>query len=116
MHELSIATSIVEYASEFAREHRADSISRIDLEVGQLSGVVKESLEFAMEEAVKNSVLEKAQVVITETEGKSVCNKCQTEFNNSDWYTPCPNCMSMDSEIVAGKELQIRSIIVNEKQ
>ncbi|PKP01395.1 MAG: hydrogenase maturation nickel metallochaperone HypA [Bacteroidetes bacterium HGW-Bacteroidetes-6] len=111
MHELSIASSIVEYAEEFAREHQANRISKIELEVGQLSGVVTDSLEFAMEEAIKGSVLEKAQVVIIEIIGQSICNQCQTEFANSDWYTPCPQCNSMDSEIVAGKELQIKSIV-----
>lgn len=113
MHELSIAASIVDYAEEFAREHQAKSISRIELEVGQLSGVVTDSLVFAMEEAVKGSILEKAQVVIVEIAGKSICNKCQTEFDNSDWYTPCPNCQSMDSEIVGGKELNISSIVTS---
>lgn len=112
MHELSIAASIVDYATEFANEHQAKSISRIEIEVGQLSGVITESLEFAMEEAVKGSVLEKAEVVLTEVPGRSRCNRCQTEFDNPDWYTPCPNCQSMDSEIIGGKELLIRSVVI----
>ena len=48
MHELSIAASIVDYATDFANEHQAKSISRIEIEVGQLSGVITDSLEFAM--------------------------------------------------------------------
>ena len=112
MHELSIAASIVDYAAEFASEHQATSISRIEIEVGQLSGVIIESLGFAMEEAVKGSVLEKAEVVITEVAGRSRCNRCQTEFDNPGWYTPCPNCMAMDAEITSGKELLIRSVVI----
>ena len=112
MHELSIAASIVDYATEFANEHQAKSISRIEIEVGQLSGVITESLEFAMEEAVKGSVLEKAEVILNEVPGRSRCNRCQTEFNNPDWYTPCPNCMAMDAEIIGGKELLIRSVVI----
>jgi len=112
MHELSIAASIVDYATDFANEHQAKSISRIEIEVGQLSGVITESLEFAMEEAVKGSVLEKAEVVLTEVPGRSRCNRCQTEFDNPDWYTPCPTCQSIDSVIVGGKELLIRSVVI----
>lgn len=112
MHELSIAANIVDYAEDFAREHKASVVSRIEIEVGQLSGVITESLEFAMEEAVKGSVLEKARVVLTETPGRSRCNQCRTEFDNPDWYTPCPHCQSMDSEIIGGKELLIRSVVI----
>ncbi|HPB01635.1 MAG TPA: hydrogenase maturation nickel metallochaperone HypA [Bacteroidales bacterium] len=112
MHELSIAASIVDYAAEFASEHQATSISRIEIEVGQLSGVITDSLEFAMEEAVKGSVLEKAEVVIIEIAGRSECKMCHTQFDNPDWYTPCPKCQSMDSEIIGGKELLIRSVVI----
>jgi hydrogenase nickel incorporation protein HypA/HybF len=110
MHELSVATSIIEFAEEFAREHKAAKIKRIDIEVGQLSGIVTDSLEFALEYAVKNSILEDAEINITEIPGKSKCNKCQAEFDNADWYTPCPKCQSLDFEITEGKELQIKSI------
>ncbi|HOH83360.1 MAG TPA: hydrogenase maturation nickel metallochaperone HypA [Bacteroidales bacterium] len=110
MHELSIATSIIEIAEDFARSHQAEKISRIEIEVGQLSGIVKESLVFALELAVKNTVLESAEVVITEIPGKSICQACKHEFDNPDWYTPCPECQSMNTEITAGKELQIKSI------
>lgn len=112
MHELSIAASIVDYATDFANEHQAKSISRIEIEVGQLSGVITDSLEFAMEEAVKDSVLEKAEVVLTEVPGRSRCNRCKTEFDNPDWYTPCPNCMAMDAEIIGGLELLITKISI----
>ncbi|HOV10346.1 MAG TPA: hydrogenase maturation nickel metallochaperone HypA [Bacteroidales bacterium] len=110
MHELSIATNIIEIAEDFARSHQAEKISRIELEIGQLSGIVTDSLQFALELAVKNTVLEFAEVIIKEIPGKSRCNKCQAEFGNNDWYTPCPACHSIDSEIISGKELQIKSI------
>ncbi|MCK9612487.1 MAG: hydrogenase maturation nickel metallochaperone HypA [Bacteroidales bacterium] len=111
MHELSIATSIIEFAEEFATEHKTEKIKRIELEVGQLSGVVTESLKFALELAVKDTVLESTEIIINEVTGKSICNNCNKEFENPDWYTPCPACQSIDSEIVSGKELHIKSII-----
>ena len=113
MHELSIATNIIEFAEECAHDHQITDISRIELEIGQLSGIVTESLKFALEFAVKNTVLEKAVVVITEVPGKSKCNNCQTIFNIYDWSTICPACRSMDFEIIGGKELQIKSIFID---
>lgn len=113
MHELSIATNIVEFAEEFARDHQAKKINRIELEVGQLSGIVIDSLKFALEFAVENTVLEKAEIIISEIPGRFKCYHCQTEFDKSVWYTPCPSCQSMDSELLGGKEMQIKSIFID---
>jgi hydrogenase nickel incorporation protein HypA/HybF len=113
MHELSIATNIVEFAEEFARDHQVTKINRIEIEVGQLSGIVMESLKFALEFAVENTVLEKADMVISIIPGKSKCNKCQTVFEIPNWYTTCPTCQSTDFEIMDGKEMQIKSIFID---
>ena len=53
-------------------------------EIGQLSGVIKESLEFAFEETLKTTVLENATIIISETKGIARCNNCGTEFENPD--------------------------------
>ncbi len=113
MHELSIATNVLEFAEEFAREHHVTKIKRIDLEVGQLSGIVIDSLKFAFEFAVKNTVLEHAEVVITVVPGKSKCLQCETVFDIVDWSTICPACHSTDFEILDGKEMQIKSIFID---
>lgn len=110
MHELSIATSIIDIAEDFARDKNVAMICKIEVEVGKLSGVVCDNLVFALEIAVKDTVLKDAEIIIDETDGRSVCNSCKTEFLNNDWYTPCPNCGSLDFTITGGKELRVRSI------
>jgi len=110
MHELSIAANIIEIVEEFAQSHKATRINKVELIVGKLSGVVRDSLEFALEFAVKDTILEDAEILIEEVDGKSKCNLCKTEFVNNDWYTACPACSSMDSDILEGKELKVKSI------
>lgn len=110
MHELSVASGIIEFAGDFARDHRAKKISRIELEIGQLSGIVTESLKFALELAIENTVLDQAEIIISEIPGRSKCLACLTVFDNPDWYTPCPACGSINSEVIGGKELLITSI------
>jgi len=113
MHELSIATNIIEFAEEFARDHQVTKINRIEIEVGKLSGIVIDSLEFALELAVKDTVMEHAEVVITEIPGTSRCDKCQTIFEIYNWATICPACQSTQFEIIGGKEMQIKSIFID---
>jgi hydrogenase nickel incorporation protein HypA/HybF len=110
MHELSIATSIIDIAEEFAREKHVEKVLKIEIEVGKLSGIVRENLIFALEIAVEDTVLKDAGIIIDEIEGRSKCYACGTEFVNNDWYTPCPSCQSLDFEIIAGKELRVKSI------
>ncbi len=113
MHELSIATNIIEIAEEFAIKNNNAKISKIEIEVGELSGIVIASLEFALALAVKDTVLEHSQRLIIPILGQATCNVCHTQFPNSDWYTPCPKCFSMGFEITGGKELRIKSIFVD---
>ena len=52
MHELSIVTGIIDIAEEEAAKAGVKAFSGIDLEIGTLSGIVKEALDFAWDFAV----------------------------------------------------------------
>lgn len=112
MHELSIAINIIEIAEENARREGASFISEIELEIGALSGVVLEALEFAMQSAVKGTMLEKAEVKIDKIPAKAKCVECGKIFNTDDLYTPCPECSNPFSDIIQGKELKVKSLKV----
>ena len=66
MHELSIAISIVDTCTEEARKAGGNSVSSVELEIGKLSGVVPEALEFSWDVAIKDSMLEKAELKINQ--------------------------------------------------
>ncbi len=110
MHELSIAMSIVEIAEDSAKQSNVSIITEIELEVGEMSGVVYDALEFAMEEAVKDTILQGAKRKINIVEGRARCLSCSHEFHVQDVFTPCPECASFDSEVIAGKELRVKSL------
>ena len=61
MHELSIARSIVELVEEQADNRGASVVEELELEIGHLSGVEIQTLEFALDSAIKGSKLEKAR-------------------------------------------------------
>ncbi|MCW8959436.1 MAG: hydrogenase maturation nickel metallochaperone HypA, partial [Gammaproteobacteria bacterium] len=47
MHELSLCRGLLQQVSELAREHRAQTVSRITLRIGPLAGVEIPLLESA---------------------------------------------------------------------
>ena len=112
MHELSIAMGIVKIAEDETLKANADEVTKIELEVGVLSGVEVDSLEFVWSSAVKDSVLEKAALEITKISGKGKCAECDTEFDMENIYDVCPKCSSNFKGILQGKELRVKALEV----
>lgn len=112
MHELSIAQSIVELAEDVAIKEQAESIKSIEIEIGTLSGVVQDALEFALDVTVKNTMLNNAKIKYLKIEGKADCIVCNFQFNMNDLLALCPKCKQANFKIVDGKQLRIKSLVV----
>ncbi len=112
MHELSIALNIVDIASTEARKAGASRVIDLNIEVGSLSGVIVEALEFAMEVAVRDTMLSGARVAIHPINAQAKCRQCGAEFEVRDYFEECPECASLDLQITRGQELKVRSLKV----
>ena len=112
MHEFSIAMNIVDIASAYAMKENASVIKEIEIEVGELAGVVIDSLEFSLEAAVKETILEGASRKITTVPGKARCRSCEHIFNIQDMFMACPLCGSAAPELIQGRELRVKSLLV----
>ncbi|MFK5958872.1 MAG: hydrogenase maturation nickel metallochaperone HypA [Lutibacter sp.] len=112
MHELSIVMGIVKIAEDETTKAKSNTVTRIELEIGTLSGVEIDSLNFVWGSAVKNTVLEKAEKQIFVIEGKGKCADCDTVFTMKKIYDCCPNCGSNFKGILKGKELRVKALEV----
>ncbi len=110
MHELSIAINIIENIEDETKKINATSISDLTIEIGRLSGVVMEALEFAMQEAVKGTILQDARIAYNTIDAKAKCNSCGEEYLTEDFFSVCPKCNNPYSDITEGKELRITKI------
>ncbi len=111
MHELSIALSIIEGASEEAAKHEGAKVEAVHLKLGKLSGVVKDALLFSWKVATQGTKLETARLEIEEIPLVVFCGNCQTEktldaINN----LVCPDCSQPTPEIVNGRELMVTAL------
>jgi len=82
MHEFSIALNIVDIAIAEAHKAQSENISRIEIEIGTASGVVREALEFALLSAVKGTILENTSILIHEIQAIAECNACKLKFHS----------------------------------
>jgi hydrogenase nickel incorporation protein HypA/HybF len=108
MHELSIALSMVEMASEEALRRGGVQVFAIHLKLGQLSGVVKDALLFSYTVACEGTPLEGSQLVIEEVPVVVRCPDCRAETALASLQRFCCSaCGALTSEIVQGKELEV---------
>lgn len=108
MHELAITQSVV----EAVRERLGDAPVRVvTLEIGQLSGVVAESVRFCFDLCTDGTPLEGARLEILETPGSGHCRVCGADVMVDDLIPLC-TCGSADLDIRGGQELRIKQVEV----
>jgi hydrogenase nickel incorporation protein HypA/HybF len=112
MHELSIAMSIVELAVEEARKNNATVIQKVDVEIGTLSGVETEALQFAWDVAIQETDAKDAILEIHVIPAEARCLQCGASFPAGHFFVQCPECQGYRYDIIKGKELKIRSLLV----
>lgn len=110
MHELSIALGIVKIAEEERKKAKAEKITAIELEIGTLSGIELDALDFAWPVAVKDTVLEDAEREIDIIEARARCADCDNEYAIEHNYDACPRCNSYLKNVFMGKELRVKAI------
>ncbi len=117
MHELSIANSLVELATEHATQAGADRITSITLRIGALSCVHKSALEFSFELVTQGTLLEGARLRIIDVPVTIFCVPCEQEVELPGIQSfRCPLCNTPSADIRQGKELDIDSIEIIDEQ
>ena len=64
MHELGITQSIVDIAARTARDQGAERIVSVTVEIGSLSGVIPDAVEFCFEACSQGTLLEGSRLLI----------------------------------------------------
>ncbi len=114
MHELSIAQSIISIAENAMQGNKNVSVSAVRLQVGELSGIEIESLNFSFSIIRANTVLHHAELEIEIVKGEAVCNTCNHIFHLKSFGSGCPKCNGYSLHILKGKEMKVLNIVVEE--
>ena len=115
MHELSIANSLLEIASEHATSAGAEKIKTITLRIGALSCVHQDALEFSFELITKDTMLEGANLEIIHVPVTVFCIPCNQAIELPGIQSfRCPICDTPSPDIRTGKELDVESIEIIE--
>ena len=115
MHELSVMQNILDIVVEHAEKYNAASVTKINLEIGDLAGVIPEWMQMYFDFVSKGTIAEKAELCINNVPAVIKCRSCDNEFRlaKDNWQFFCPACDSTDVEILSGREYFIKSIEVS---
>ena len=111
MHELALADAVVAIARDHARGQR---VSAVDVKVGRLRQVVPDALAFAFELVAAGTEVEGAELRVEHVAVRVRCSRCAAESDAPDFPLACAECGSLDVEVVAGDELLVESLELEE--
>ncbi len=108
MHELTIVQALVDEAARHACEHRATSVRKLEVKIGELSGVEVALLETAYATFRDRSVCSDAELEIERVPARWQCARCShvRELGEPLSCTACGTPM----RLVAGDEIVLERI------
>ena len=113
MHELGIVMKVVEQVEKVAEDNNVAKVTKLNMEVGEVSSIVPELFRDCFEWAKKRTQhLKETELNLIVLEGISYCRDCKKTYKTTEFAKKCPHCGSDDTYLVTGNEINIRDIEV----
>jgi hydrogenase nickel incorporation protein HypA/HybF len=112
MHELSIASAVIESVRPHAAGRR---VTAVRLRVGHLRQVVPDSLSFYWDVVTRETSCEGSVLELEPVPARLACAPCGREWGIDMPIFRCPGCGGADVTVAAGDELEVESIEVEEE-
>jgi hydrogenase nickel incorporation protein HypA/HybF len=114
VHELSIASAILDKVASEAERHPGARFTRVGVRIGEISGIDPEALSFGFECLVKDSEFDPLALEIERCPRVQRCLACAHEFPAPDSMTACTKCGHPHTVCIGGEELDIAFMEVEE--
>jgi len=110
MHELSLTEDLLRIIEERAVSEGFQSVSKVLLEVGELSHVEPEAMQFCFASVMKGSCAEHAKLEIVRITGKGLCTQCKNITELHQYYDPCQHCGAFGVQAHDGQHIRIQAL------
>ena len=111
MHELSLATSIVEAVTEQVRAAGGGQVAVVTVRIGRLSCVHEDALRFSFDLVREATPLAAATLRVIDVPVAIWCPTCRAEVELPGIQSfACPVCGTKSGDIRRGRELDLESI------
>lgn len=114
MHELGIASAVLDAVRNEAEKRPGARVTKIGLRIGELAGVDRDALSFSFEVLVQGTEFDKLALDIQSCPIRYRCRACNETFRVEGYVTLCPRCQLPDTECVSGTELELAYLEMEE--
>ena len=111
MHELGIVFHMIDTLQEIAAQNELTAISKVNLRLGEVSGVLPDYLVDCWDWAKKRTdVLREAVLEVEQVDAVTVCNDCGKTYPTVPQGKICPHCQSPNTVLLHGLEIEIDTV------
>lgn len=117
MHEISVLYKMLEQVEAVAEQNHVTKIKSIEIELGELSGMLPVFFEQYYSVATENRMLFKdSRLIIKNVPGEGLCLECNTLYNVMRCEGMCPKCKSRNKKILGGRDFVVKNIFVETEE
>ena len=111
MHEGAIVSSLFEVAEKSQKDANLKDIQKVKIIVGKFHQIVEEVMQMHFNIMKKDIPgFEDAELLMEEKDVKIKCSGCGKIFTIDEPIFICPDCESIETEMIQGKELYIATM------
>jgi len=107
MHELSIASAILDAVRKEGEKRPGAHVNKVGVRIGALSGVEPEALSFGFSALVQGTDLDPLELVIEPVPRRQRCPACDFTFEVTEDSLACSRCGRMETQFAGGDELDM---------
>jgi hydrogenase nickel incorporation protein HypA/HybF len=121
MHEMSLASNVVEIALATASQNAATKIKQVNISIGEYALVQEEQLQFCLDVLAQGTLAEGAKFILKAKRGSILCEVCGYEgpakppeeaIPGFVFSFVCPRCGGLRTRILDGRDVIVEGITV----
>jgi hydrogenase nickel incorporation protein HypA/HybF len=110
MHELGVAAGILDIVRQHVPASEAHRVRAVRVRLGEIAGVVPDSLDFCFSAIVAGTPYASAFLAIERVPARGRCGACGrlVELSPRQWV--CPSCGGLGLTVISGDELHLAHV------
>ena len=115
MHEMGIILHLAKSLDESAKEYNFSKISKVTLEIGEVSGIITDYFVDCWNYfKVKYPLLAESELILETLPAVTYCSNCERTYETVKYGKECPYCHSGETWLLKGNECIIKEIVVDD--
>lgn len=107
MHELGIATSLLQQVRTEMQRNPSAFPCRVGVRIGEMAAIDQDALRFAFDSITRGTDLKSLELEIESCPLRNRCQACGRDFVVHNYESRCPECGSLETIFTGGDELEL---------